>query len=111
TLAPGTIFGNDLRFDHEEFGFGGIDSDFYPMGVRITEHFETREVIDETVGLLAHERFADVENMHIAVNEQHRLFIGLHLRLNRREERIETAGRAVFWWVHARKEAEIAPFE
>src|SRR5688500_4299405 len=73
------VFGNDLGPDREEPGIFRIDHHAHPMRIRIAEHLEPREMIEEASALAIHQRLADVEDVGVAMDEQRWLVVARHL--------------------------------
>jgi hypothetical protein len=63
----------------QELQVGRIDSDAHPVRVRPSEGFDAREVLEQTVRLLAVKRLVDPEQMSVTVEKGHRLVEGLQL--------------------------------
>ena len=78
--SVGLVFGNDLRLDRKQLGPRRIDRDADPMGIRIAKGFDPYKVLEKPLRLLAEQRFADMENVGVAVHERGRLLVGFHLR-------------------------------
>src|SRR5258705_13021688 len=67
--STSTIFRDGFRPHSKEARILWIDNDPHPMGIRVSEHFQPREVIEEAPGLPVHQRLADEEYVRIAADE------------------------------------------